>query len=288
MSFVARTNEFIRTLVREILEDECPAMAAEMAYHLMLAMFPTLIFLFTLFGMIGNTQQVFPELMGLLYRLTPPDAARLLNGTVQELFRGSTGELAFVSFIGAFIATSNGSFVVMRGLNRAYNISPKNSHYLRQRGRSLLITLGLAALFLLGANLLIFGDLVLNWLPLEFSMSVPLLAALYWLRWILLLVVVTMSTAAVYAFIPHRHDRRIHWQTTVPGALAFITLWLFISKGFTLYVENMSRYNQFYGAMGAVIVLMVWLYLTSLALLIGAEVNGVLDRCTRKPGVPDE
>ncbi len=272
---MAFSLSFWKDIGQKIGQDDCPGMAAEMTYHLMLASAPALIFIFALLGMFGNDRQIYAQVQSVAGQVMPGDALRLFQNLFEQVIRGSSGGLAIVSLLGALWAGSNGATVVLKGLHRAYGSKPRGG-FIRQKLLSFLILLVLGGAIFLASNLLIFGNILLeqlqNWQLLQES-YVPWLQ---WGRWAIALVAVLSLMTWLYTLVSGPANPQNRWKSAVPGAVAFLILWIAISLLFSLYVQNFGRYNQVYGTLGGVVVLMLWLYLSSLALLIGAEINAAL------------
>ncbi len=208
-------------------------------------------------------------------RFLPDDAIEVFSGLLISIVEGSSGGLALLSFLAAFWAASNGAQVILKALNRAYGY-PEESSFFRKKKLAVFILLSLGLTLFVASNLIIFGDLLLAYLGDMFQLGGETIILVSVLRWVLVILTIILFTSYVYSIVPGARGQEIPWKRTLPGSLVFAFLWIVVSLVFSLYVENMGRYNQVYGALGAVIVLMVWIFMSSFVLLVGGEVNAVL------------
>lgn len=266
---------FLRELWIRLLRDDCAGMAAEIAYHWMLALIPVLIFLFSLFGILSSQTDLFNLILENLHRIAPEAAFTLLRETLTGLTRDSSGGLAIISFLAALWTGSNGAVVIEKALNRAYRKGGcRRRSFWQQRLVALFSVLGIGLILLVSANLVVFGRMLINIVEQWWQPPGAILAWLKILRWLMSIGGLLAVSLFIYTVGPERKEMR-SWKTIWPGAVAFSTLWICISLLFGAYVTNFSSYNQLYGSMGAIMVLMVWIYFTSYSLLIGAEVNAL-------------
>jgi membrane protein len=273
----------IKTLFTRIGQDDATGLAAEMAYNFMMALVPLLIFLFSLFGLFGPQSGVFDDLMGDLNRIIPPDAFKLIQDSTRAVIMESSGGLAILSFLGALWTSANGAGVIMKALNRAYKCIEDHRPLWKQKLVAIGIVLGIAVIFLVCSNLIVFGGLLINGLTHWFRLATDTVVVLEALRWLVTAVGIIFISMFIYTVGP---DFKHHLKDTWPGAVTFVVLWIGISWLFSLYVENMGSYGKVYGPMGAIIILMLWLYLSSLVLLVGGELNALLNGCSKTDGEP--
>ncbi|MCE3235537.1 MAG: Membrane protein-like protein [Vampirovibrio sp.] len=274
--------DFLKHLWARIQEDDIAGLSAEMTYNWMLALVPTLIFVFALFGMFGVQSNLFGELLVHLQKLVPHDAFALIQASLQELTKDSNGSLAIISFLGALWTASNGAVTLEKAINRASRCTEIHRSFWMQRAVALLLVIGLGILLFVCANLIVFGEIIFNtiqryiylpsWTGLVFSL----------IRWTIPIAGLILISAFIYYVAPDywpeskRKESKKHiWR----GSLTFVSLWIIVSWLFSLYVTNMGNYNKIYGPMGAIVILLIWLYLTSFSLLCGSEVNGIFNEC---------
>lgn len=281
---------FLKDLWARVGQNDYFGLSAEMAYNWMMAMVPLLIFLFSLFAMTTGQGEGFNHLMENLRRLLPGDAYDLVNGTLQDLTRNSSTGLAIASLVGALWASSNGAMVVIKALDRAYRCTEETRNFIVQRLVALAIVVGMGVILLVCSNLLVFGGVLIDTVERYFSPDGFMVSMLEIVRWVLPLVGLVLVSMFIYAIAPNRKKKGA-WKETWPGALTFVSMWVVISYLFSLYVSNMGNYSKVYGPMGAIIILLFWLYLTSFSLLIGGQVNAMRSSCDEgtlnAPPTPD-
>lgn len=264
--------QFFQALIIKIREDDCMGLAAEMAYSLLLAIIPTLIFLFSLIGVIGRQADTFTLLFSNLQQIVPPHATTLLTQTLVGVIESSSNGLTLFGFLLAFWSASNGARVLIKGLNRAYHIPAEHQSFWYLRLLSMIVLLALGLMILLMANLIIFWSLLLEWLGHFLSLSWNELLIINGSRWLIVILSMTFLGTFIYALPLRRRIHRLDWLGCLPGALVFLMLWITFSLLFSFYIVNLGEFNPVYGVLAAVVLLMTWLYFSALAVFIGAEV----------------
>jgi membrane protein len=272
-------RELGRRVWREIGEDEVVDRAAALAYYFLFALFPTLLFLTALLGLLP-LPGLMDRLLEYVDQAVPPDAASILGRTLQEIQSGARGGLLSIGAVAALWAASSGMASVMTALNVAYDIEDARSWW-KRRLISIVLTVGFALFILIALVLLVFGvnigAVVADGLGL---------GAVFRLTWNVLslpavVVFVLIGIALVYYFAPAAKQ---HWRWVTPGSVVALVLWLAMSFGLRMYVMHFANYTATYGSIGGVILLMLWLYLTGLALLIGAEINAEIEHAAAARG----
>ena len=266
---------YLKRLWSRIQEHDFLGLSAEMAYNWMMALVPLLIFLFSVFGLITGQGEGFQDLMNSLQRLIPADAYTLVEATLRDLTASSSSELAILSLLGVLWTSSNGAMVVIKALNRAYRCEPDTRNLIVQRLVALGIVVGMSVILLVCSNLVVFGGMMIGAVEYYFSPEGLVVRTLEVLRWILPLITLGLVSVFIYAIAPNRKVTRSSWPDAWMGALTFVVLWVLISWMFSMYVTHMANYSKVYGPMGAIIILLFWLYMSSFALLIGGQVNAM-------------
>ncbi len=260
---------------REIGADNLSLIAAGVAFYALLAIFPALASTVSLYGLFADPGQIESHYESLAV-LMPPDARPLLLDQVRALSASSEtalGAAVVGGFLLALLSAMKGAKAVIMALNIAYNESEKRG-FLRLNLLTFLFTLASVVFVVIMLALLVAVPAAVNLLNLQ----PPLAALLSLLRWPILLIMVLLALACVYHFAPSRRAARWHWVSW--GATLATALWLLASIGFSVYVENFGNYNKVYGSLGALIVLLMWLYLSAYALLLGAELNAEMEHQT--------
>lgn len=259
--------EIVRQVVKEAMRDRITAEAARAAYYFFLSLFPLILAMFALTGMLGG-ESAFEWIMSRLRLALPGDASLYLEEFVQEITGESRpGVLSFGLFFTLWSA-SNIFAIMAEGLNRMYDLDETRSWWKRRViavvallvGSVLLVTGSVA--MLAGPQLLELIGLGGIWNVLRWPLSIAMLVILMWL---------------VYYLLPDR-SMKGSARPTLVGAAVGTGLWLLATVGFRLYVSHFGRYGEAYGVVGGIIVLLLWLYLTSLAILLGGEIAATLEQ----------
>ncbi len=271
-------RELARRVWREMNEDDAWGLAAQMSFYFQLAFFPFLIFVIALISHVP-WEHLLENMLDTAGRVLPEEAHALISRQARNIMARDSGGLLSLGIAGALWAASGGVAALMRALTRAYD-APELRSYLRARAVALLSTVALALLILTAFVLLLAGDWLDAWLASIFG---PVLEPIWPLsRWLLIVLFLVFSADLVYYFLPNV-EQDWHWVT--PGGTLAVIVWIAASLGFKLYVANFGDYNATYGSVGAVIIFMLWLYISSLILLVGAEINSELDKASPQPGV---
>ena len=260
---------------QEIGNDDCLGLAAQMAFYFLLGLFPALLFLVALLSYLP--ENFFPELLAALSIVAPRELIALIRGQLDQIAAGEAGGLLTAGIIGAVWSSSVAMVAIIDALNRAYDIDEWRPWW-KRRALAVVLTVATAIFILLSFALVLIGPRVVafaaEWLDLE--PAVVIVWAV--LRWPVLIGCVVIGMDLVYHFAP---NRRVRWTWITPGALVATVLWVAISFGFKYYVANFGDYTATYGAIGGAIVTMLWFYLGGLAILVGAEINGVIEQARR-------
>lgn len=264
-------GELVKRTWRHAEDDDVLTYAGSLAFHGVLALFPLLVFLFAVLSFFDLSQLMEP-ILSLSRQLLPSEGMAQITAVLDDVQRGRKTELLSVGALGAIWAASGGIRSAMSALNHAYDV-PKPRTTWKRYLLSLAYTLALALLAIVAASVLLIGDHAASWLSagLGSDRAVPLAWTV--LRLPLAAGLMMVATAVAYSALPNLPGFR--WIT--PGAVLAVALWLALSFAFRLYIENFGRYNVLYGSLGAVIVLLLYLWLSAIALLVGGEVNAVID-----------
>jgi membrane protein len=259
----------IKNLIFRFQDDDVPALGAQLAYSLLLAFFPFLIFLMTVIGYSSiKSENVLLSLQAVL----PSEAFILIKHTVVEVVESKYGHLLSLSLIFTVVAASNGFRAVIKGLNKAYDEQEERGFFKLQL-ISILCTLALAFVILATFTLLVFGNILGDYLTVRFGYSEVFKDLWNLLRYIFTLLDMVFVFSALYRYTP---CRRMSWVEVLPGAFFSTLGWLVVSIGFSYYVNNFAKYSRIYGSIGAVIILLTWLFLSSVIIILGGELNATL------------
>jgi membrane protein len=269
----------------EMNRDDVFGDAAKLAYYFLLALFPLLIFLTSAIGLIiGSGTGMRRTLFRYLARVMPSSAFQLIDSTMLEVTNSSSaGKLSFGLLL-ALWAASNGMGAITEALNTAYDVEETRPWW-KRRLAAVLLTIGLSVLIISALALVIGGGRLADYLAAVFGFS----SAFTWtwriLQWPLALAFMLSAFALIYYFAPDVRDQ--DWKWITPGSVIGVALWLFASFGLKGYLHFFNSYSTTYGSLGAVIILMLWLYLTGLAVLAGGEVNAEIENVAAERGAPD-
>lgn len=266
----------IRTLVRlikSIIKNDFYGMAAEMGFMLVVGFFPFMLFLMAIFGWMGNRSYL-DSVLKLLSNIMPNQAMNLLQSVLEETMIFNHGKLlAVIGIVTTIVLSTNGVAVVLKGLNRAYKVE-ETRNFIYTRILSFLMLLVNVLVMFLTINVIIFGKVIVMFLVSHFNMSDSTAITILTLRWPLSFLALYVMAFLIYYILPDlRGKESFKRKSALPGTIFFTTFWLIGSWGFSVYVNNLSTYNLVYGTIGAFFILMIWLYYTSILLLIGGEIN---------------
>lgn len=259
----------------ELKRDNVPIVAAGMAFYAMLAIFPGLIAMISLYGLVADpadVQQQIAALSGML----PPSAQELLSQRLEALVTSSSATLGLglvVSVGAALWSASAGMKSAITAINIAYDEKEERGFF-KLRALALLFTLGAILVVLLSLALVAVLPALFDWIGLGETGQIVIAYG----RWPLMALLVMASLAILYRYGPCRDKPGWRWVSW--GAVASTVLWLGLTALFSLYVSNFGSYGETYGAIGGVIVLMLWLFLSSFVVLLGAEINSEVEHQT--------
>lgn len=251
-----------------IVDGAITTRASSVAFSFFLALFPAIIFLFTLIPYIpidGFQQELFQILQDVL----PPTSYEVAESTIDDIVNNRHGGLLSVGFVLALVFATNGTNALISNFNITVHQLDVRSFW-RQELVAIFLTVVISIFVLIGIALIIFTEnftawLISNeWLPREFANLVQ------WARWSLLVTIIFMAISFLYYFGPA--NRKL-WTFLSPGSILATLLILLGSYGFSYYVNNFAQYNKLYGSIGTLLVILLWIYLNSIFLLIGFEFN---------------
>lgn len=259
-------SSLIRLLWHRIYEDDLPGLSAQLAYYFLLSLFPLLIVLFTLIPYIPIPQQ---DMLGMIREFAPVDAMQFIEKTINEIMRHRSGGLLSFGIIGTIWSASNGINAIVRAFNKAYNV-PESRSFIVARGMAILLTFGMIFVFLFALVLPIFGREIGVFVFSQFGYTDQFIRLWNTLSLVVSAIILFIIFTGLYWVAP---NVKLRCRSAFPGA-AFATLgWIISSLGFSFYVGNFSNYSLTYGSIGAIIVLMIWLYISAFIIILGGEIN---------------
>ena len=260
-------------LIRSIIKNDLFGMSAEMGFMLVVGIFPFMLFLMAVFGWMGNQSYMDPMLR-VLANIMPRQVMGLLETVLTQTMIFGHGKLmAIIGILTSVFLSMNAIAVILKGLNRAYKVEETRS-FLYTRVLSLLMLFVNILVLFLTINIIIFGKLIVMFLVNNFNLPASTAVLILTLRWPVAFLALYFLAFLSYYILPDLKGKEsFKRKSAIPGTIFFTTFWLLGSWGFSLYVNNLSTYNIVFGTIGAFFILMIWLYYTSIALLIGGEIN---------------
>jgi membrane protein len=258
---------------------------AKLAYYFLLALFPLLIFLTSVIGLvIGSGKGFRHALFNYLAQVMPASAFQLIDATMLEVSSASgAGKLSF-GLLAALWAASNGMGAVTQALNSAYDVKETRPWW-KQRLIAVGLTVGLSVLIIAAVVVVVGGSRIAEGIAASYGFGVVFVMAWKILQWPIALAFMLLAFALIYYFAPDLHDQ--DWKWITPGSTIGVAIWLLVSFALKGYLHFFDSYSKTYGSLGAVIVLMLWLYLTGLAVLTGGEVNSEIETIAAEKGAAD-
>lgn len=271
-------ESFFKRLYAKIMDDDVLGNAAQVAFYFTFALFPLLLFLMSLLGLIlSNKEDLQKELFVILGQVMPASASDLVQKTLTDVTSSASGGKLSIGILITLWSAAAGVDNMRGTLNGVYNLKETRS-FIRTKLTSLILTVCIGILILTALGFIVYGSQFLgSILPIG---STYVLEAL---EWIVVLILVLLAFALIYNFAPN-HDP-MQWKWLSPGAVVGVILWVAVSAGFKVYLQYFDSYAATYGSLGAMIILLFWLYLTALVILVGGAINAVLDE---KTGVKKE
>jgi membrane protein len=278
-------GELAKRVWHEIEEDNVFGRAAELSYYFLLALFPFLIFLTSIIGIVvGSGTGTRHMLFNYLARIMPPSAFQLIDNTMYEVSSASSGGKLSFGLLAALWAASNGLTAITDSLNTAYDLTESRAWW-KRRLVSIGLTMALSVLIMGALVLVVGGGRIAEWLGAAYGFGPVFPLAWKIIQWPAVLAFMTFAFALIYYFAPDFREQKWKWLT--PGAASGVALWLLVSIAFRVYLHFFNSYSATYGSLGAVIILMLWLYFTGAAVLIGGEINSEIENAAAKQGEPE-
>src|SRR5919206_1976802 len=269
----------------EVYEGDLLTRAAALSYYFLLALFPLLIFITAALGYFAETgTELRKSMLDYLSSIAPRTASALVRSTVTEITENADGGKLSFGLIAAFWFASYGMGAVGDTLNAAYGVRDSRAWW-RVRLVSLGLTAALAGIIVSALALMFFGGEIGESLAARLNLGDAFTSAWAVLQWPIVLGFVLFAFALIYYFAPDLKHQKWYWIT--PGSVAGVLLWLLVSFIFRLYLRYFDRYSVTYGSLGAVIILLLWFYLTGAAILVGGKVNAEIEHAAARSGAPE-
>lgn len=279
-----RWKTFGKHLWTKVNTDDVLNRAAILSFYFLLALFPLLLFLIALLGSFADTgTELRHNLLTYLRAIVPVSASDLINTTVDEISQKSSGGKLSFGLVTSLWFASSGMGAIIEGLNIAYDVKETRAWWKRTL-LAIVLTIALVVLIITALALMFYGSRIAEGIASHYGFGA---FAAVWtvLRWLFVLVFVFLAFQLIYYFAPDLHEQQLRWLT--PGAAVGVILWLLVSFLFGSYLNFYNTYSVVYGSLGAVIILLLWFYLTGVTILIGGEVNAIIEQAAARAGDPE-
>lgn len=267
-------GELAKRTLKEASADDCLGLAAQLAYYMLLALVPALVFMVALTSFLPG--DIVQQLLVALRTVAPGDVAAILDEQIRRLAEGQDGGLLTVGIAMALWSSSAAIVAIVEALNRAYDIE-EGRPWWKVRLLAIGLTLGIAAFVIAAFTIIVAGPLIGQAVAARLGLGALFETVWSIVQWPLAFVLVALAVGFINYFAP---DAEQDWEWITPGALLSTLLWLLASFAFRFYLSRFADYNETYGSLGGVIVLMLWFYLSGLAVLIGAEMNAEIEHAS--------
>ena len=279
----------VRT-VKEFIDDEMSTYASALAYQMLFSLFPFILFLIALIGFL-HLPDFFSWLRLQSELVLPPQALEQVNPVIDQLEQSKGGLLSF-GIVVALWTASAGVRLMMSAMNAAYDVVEGRPIW-KRFPLSIFYTIGIAGMLLAAAALMVLGPQVMGWLAGQVGLEEFVVTLWTILRWPVIILLMMVAVAVIYYVMP---DVEQKFRFITPGSVLAVVVWIAASLGFAFYVKTFADYNAMYGSIGAIIVLLLYFYISSAVLLLGAEMNAVIEHMSaegkekgeKAPGEPDE
>ena len=274
-------TELLKRTAKEFSADNCIGLAAQLAYYLLLALVPAIVFLVAVMSFLPSG--LMQQMVRSVGTFAPPEMTEILRSQLESIANGEHTGLMTFGFGMALWSSSAAVVALTDALNRAYDIEEARPWW-KVRLTAIALTLALAAFVLIAFGLVLAGPTLAEWVSARLGLGPVFEWTWKIVQWPLVFALVAVALACVNYFGP---DADQDWAWVSPGALLATFLWLVASLGVKVYVANFGNYNETYGSLGGIIVLMLWFYISGLAILAGAEMNAEIEHASpygKNPG----
>ncbi|MEC9483673.1 MAG: YihY/virulence factor BrkB family protein [Halomonas sp.] len=269
--------DVLKRVKNDIGRNHISLVAAGVAFYSLLALFPAIVAIISIWGLMFEPQQIAQQIASISH-LLPKEASQIIRQQAQQASANNSTGMGLAAFGGILLAVysaSRGIKGLMDGLNIVYGEEEQRSFF-KKLGITLGLTLGAVLMVVITLGAVTAIPAVLGALNVNSLVG----TLVNWLRWPILLVVVMLALGLLFRYAPDRDNPR--WQWASIGSIIAVPLWLLGSIGFSIYVRNFGSYNETYGSLGAVVILLMWFWLSAFIVLLGAELNSELERQTRR------
>jgi membrane protein len=277
------TVQLGKRVYKEFDDDEVLTRSAALSYYFMSALIPMLFFLVTCLGIFGKSHDLRHSLFTYIQQFMPPDAFSMLQKTMREVVTHSSGLKLAIGLVLALWSGSGGMRSIMDALNRCYHVKESRPLW-KSVPLSMALTAAISALTIAALVIVLYGGSIAQFVGDHTGLSN--ITVLLWrvVQWPLAFFFVVLAFATIYYWAP---DAEQQWSWITPGSLIGVILCVAASICFRIYLHYFNSYGKTYGSLGAVIVLLLWLYITGMAILVGGEINSEIENSAAKRGHPE-
>lgn len=277
--------ELSKRVGRDISSDKVLDRAATLAFYFLLALFPLVIFIISILGFVAHGTGLETGLVQWLTRTMPPSASGLVTRVVHETTSHAGGGKLSFGIVLALWSASGGMVAVINALNAAFDVK-KSRSWIRQRFTALWLTVVMGILMLVAITIILFGSRIVGWVGSAVGLSTILQVLWQVVQWPLAVGFAVLAFAMVYRYAPNKRNQRWKWMT--PGALVGVAVWLAASFGFRVYLTYFNHYGATYGSLGTLIILMMWFWVTAIAIIVGGEIDSEVEAVLGERGPTQE
>lgn len=267
--------ELIKRTAKDAIADDIMNLSAQQAYYLFFALFPALLALISIASFF-NLASVVEQVVQNLGTVAPKDVLSIVQGQLDEISKSGRGGILTFAFLLTIWSSSTAMVSITTTLNAAYDIE-EGRPWWKVRLTAIALTIGMALFIIISMALVLLGPAAAEHLATRMNLGEAFKWTWLVLQWPVVLTLVATGIAIVYYFAP---DAEQDWVWITPGSVLATVLWLAVSIGLKVYISSFANYNETYGAIGGVIVLLLWFWLSGMAILIGAEFNAEIEHAS--------
>jgi membrane protein len=264
--------ELFKRSIQGFLDDDMTTYAAALAYQVLFSIFPFIIFLVSLLGFL-HMPEFFSWLQQQAQAVVPGQAMDQVNQVIEQLQQPQSGLLSIGAVMALWVASA-AVRSLMNSLNVAYDVKETRPAW-KLYPLSILYTIGIAAMLIISAAMLLLGPQAMDWVARQVGLEQVFVTLWAWLRWPVSFLLLTLVMAIIYWAGPNVRQK---FRFITPGAFLSVLVWIAASLGFGYYVSNFADYGAMYGSIGAIVILLLYFYISAAVLLLGAEINTVIER----------
>jgi membrane protein len=268
-------GQIIQRTIKDAIGDNILGMAAQLAYYFFFALFPALLFLLAVASYFP-IDTLIDDMVAMLGGVAPPEVLSIITEQIRKISEGEQGGLLTLGFVLAIWSSSAAMTAIIDTLNHAYDIE-EGRPWWKVRLTAIALTVGVALFILVSFALIVIGPTAARWIEQSTTLGETFTWTWMILQWPLVFAIVSIGFAIVYYYAP---DAEQDWVWLTPGSILATVLWLVASLGFKFYLANFGSYTETYGAIGGVMVLMLWFYISGLVILFGAEMNAEIEHAS--------